>query len=73
MLAPFFNIKRGDIINKRFGRLKDGFYLISEKKKDSDGNKVFTFLNSKNKEEIPIAVNDKDKIPKINKDAKREE
>lgn len=31
LLTPYSKITRADIINKRFGRLKDGFYLISEK------------------------------------------
>ena len=59
MLAPYSKITRADIINKRFGRLKDGFYLISEKKtkKDSD-TKVF-FMMKTNKEEIPIMLIDK--------------
>jgi hypothetical protein len=59
LLAPYSKITRADIINKRFGRLKDGFYLISEKKtkKDSD-TKVF-FMMKTNKEEIPIMLIDK--------------
>lgn len=31
LLAPYNKVTRGDILNKRFGRTKDGFYLISEK------------------------------------------
>jgi hypothetical protein len=68
LLTPYSKITRADIINKRFGRLKDGFYLISEKKtkKDSD-TKVF-FLMKTNKEEIPIMLIDK--IPKVIKSDK---
>jgi len=67
LLTPFSNITRADVINKRFGRVKDGFYLISEKKmkKDSDTNKVFFFMKN-NKEEIPIMLTDK--IPKVTKE-----
>ncbi len=62
LLAPFSKITRADIINKRFGRIKDGFYLILEKKsKKEDTNKIFYFLKS-NKEEIPIIFTDN--IPK---------
>jgi hypothetical protein len=68
LLTPYSKITRADIINKRFGRLKDGFYLISEKKtkKDSD-TKVF-FMMKTNKEEIPIMLIDK--IPKVIKSDK---
>ncbi len=66
LLTPYTKITRADVINKRFGRIKDGFYYISEKqnKKDSDSKKIFTFLKS-NREEIPIEF--KDSITKVTK------
>ncbi len=59
LLAPFDKVTRADVINKRFGRMKDGFYYIFQKqaKKESENSKVFTFL--KNKEEIPIQISEK--------------
>jgi hypothetical protein len=56
LLAPYSKVTRADIINKRFGRNKDGFYYITEKinKKDTDSNKTFVYY--RNREEIPIMM-----------------
>lgn len=61
LLTPYSKITRADIINKRFGRLKDGFYLISVKKtkKDSDTKVFYLMKTNKDKEEIPIMLIDK--------------
>jgi hypothetical protein len=59
LLAPYSKVTRADILNKRFGRTKEGFYYIFEKvsKNDKDSNKTFVYL--RNREEIPILTTDK--------------
>jgi hypothetical protein len=53
-------VTRADIINKRFGRNKDGFYYITEKKEsDSKWTDIRTFVYLRNREEIPIMMTDK--------------